>query len=619
MSSSNFLVRFLKALWRGVNGLRKVLHLVLLLFIFMLFFGVLSGETPHLVPQRAALVVQPVGNLVEQVAGDPYDRAIAELVGDAPPQMLVADVVEALKQAQDDKRIEVVHLELSALAGAGLSKLQRVARAMQAFRESGKRIIATADFFTQQGYYLAAHADEIYMHPEGIVYLQGYGSYRNYFADAIEMLRLDWNVFRVGSHKSFVEPYTRMDMSPEDRESRRRLIDQFWAMYEADVVAARGLPEGAIDHYAQNLVDYMASAHGDAGQAAMERGLVDELLGRAEIRELLQDQVGVDADDESMYSAVSMGDYLSQARLLRGDRVKEQNVGVIIAAGDILDGSHPPGTIGGDSTAALLRRALTDESVKGVVLRVDSPGGSVFASEIIAQEIEALQAAGKPVVASMSSVAASGGYWISVVADRVIANPSTVTGSIGIFAMIPTFQRTLRAVGIATDGVGTTPWAGELRPDREMSEHAKQLVQMMIEDGYDDFISGVAERRQLEKSYVDSIGQGQVWTGNDAFENGLVDQLGDYDDAIRAAAELAGIADANYGRKLIEKQLTPTEQMILDLLSVFRFAGVDPAAFVDRPTALEAFAGKLQDLLAQVARFNDPKGIYSHCFCEVSP
>lgn len=617
MSSSNFLVRFLKALWRGVNGLRKVLHLVLLLFIFMLFFGVLSGDAPQLVPQRAALVLQPVGNLVEQVAGDPYDRAIAELIGDAPPQTLVADVVEALKQAQDDKRIEVVHLELSALRGAGLSKLQRVARAMQAFRESGKRIIATADFFTQQGYYLAAHADEIYMHPEGIVYLQGYGSYRNYFADAIEMLRLDWNVFRVGTHKSFVEPYTRMDMSPEDRESRRRLIEQFWAMYEADIVAARGLPEGAIDHYAQNLVDYMASAHGDAGQAAMERGLVDELLGRAEIRELLQDLVGVDTDDDTMYSAVNMGDYLNQARLLRGDRVKEQNIGIIVAAGDILDGSHPPGAIGGDSTAVLLRRALTDESVKAVVLRVDSPGGSVFASEIIAQEIEALQAAGKPVVASMSSVAASGGYWISVVADRIIANPSTVTGSIGIFAMIPTFQRTLRAVGVATDGVGTTPWAGELRPDREMSEHAKQLVQMMIEDGYDDFISGVAERRELEKSYVDSIGQGQVWTGNDAFENGLVDQLGDYDDAIRAAAELAGIADANYGRKLIEKQLTPTEQMILDLLSTFRIAGVDPAAFVNRPTALEVFAGKLQGLLAQVARFNDPKGVYSHCFCEI--
>ncbi len=618
MSSGNFLVRFMRAIWRGINGLRKVLHFILLLFIFMLFFGALSGEAPQLVPQRAALVIQPVGALVEQVAGDPYDRAIAELVGDAPPQTLVNDVVEALDHAKDDDRIEVVHLELSALGGAGLSKLQRIARAMQRFRETGKRIVASADFYTQQGYFLAAHADDVYMHPEGIVYLQGYGSYRNYFADAIELLRLDWNVFRVGTHKSFVEPYTRMDMSPEDRESRRRLIDQFWAMYENDVVAARGLPEGAIDHYAQNLVDYAASAHGDMGQAAVERGLVDDLLDRTDIRELMQDQVGVDTDDESMYSAVYMRDYLSHMRLLGGERVKKENVAVIVAAGDILDGSHPPGTIGGDSTAALLRRALTDETVKAVVLRVDSPGGSVFASEIIAQEVEALQSAGKPVVASMSSVAASGGYWISVVADRVIANPSTVTGSIGIFAMIPTFQRTLRAVGVATDGVGTTPWSGELRPDREMSAHTKQLIQMIIEDGYDDFITGVAERRELEKSYVDSIGQGQVWTGNDAFENGLVDQLGDYDDAIDAAAELAGLAEGTYGRKLIEKQLTPTEQMILDLLSIFRLSGLDPAAFVAQPSPLEMIAGKLQGLLQQVARFNDPKGVYSHCFCEIN-
>ncbi len=619
MSSGNFLVRFLRALWRGINGLRKVLHFILLLFIFMLFFGALSGEAPQLVPPRAALIVQPVGALVEQVAGDPYDRAIAELVGDAPPQTLVTEVVEVLDHARDDDRIALVHLELTSLGGAGLSKLQRIARAMQRFRESGKRIVASADYFTQQAYYLAAHADEIYMHPEGIVYLQGYGSYRNYFAEAIAMLRIDWNVFRIGTHKSFVEPYTRMDMSPEDRESRRRLVDQFWAMYANDVVAARGLPDGAIDHYAQNLVDYVASAHGDMGQAAVERGLVEELLNRTEIRELMQDRVGVDEDDDTMYSAVHMRDYLNQVRLLRGERVKKDNVAVIVAAGDILDGSHPPGTIGGDSTADLLRRARTDETVKAVVLRVDSPGGSVFASEIIAQEIEALQAAGKPVVASMSSVAASGGYWISVVADRVIANPSTVTGSIGIFAMIPTFQRTLRAVGVATDGIGTTPWSGELRPDREMSEHTKQLIQMIIEDGYDDFISGVAERRELEKAYVDSIGQGQVWTGNDAFENGLVDQLGDYDDAIEAAAELAGLAEGAYGKKLIEKKLTPTEQLILDLLSVLRMSGLDPAAFVDEPSALEVFAGKLQGILAQVARFNDPKGVYSHCFCGVSP
>jgi protease-4 len=618
MSSGNVVFRFLGAIWRGVDGLRKFLHLLLMVLIFLLFFGALSGEAPQLIPQKAALFLQPVGALVEQVAGNPYDRAVAEVVGDAPPQTLVSNVVEALEHASDDDRIAVVHLELSALGGAGLNKLQQVTAAMAAFKASGKRIIASADFYSQQAYYLAAHADEVYMHPEGIVFLQGYGSYRNYYKDAIDLLRIDWNVFRVGTHKSFVEPYTRMDMSTEDRESRSRLLKQLWMMYQDNVVAARGLPEGSVNDYSQNLVEYVASANGDISQAALDRGLVDELLGRAALRELLQGYAGVDSDDDSMYSAVHMTDYLGQMHLLGGDRPQTENVAVIVAAGDILDGSQPPGTIGGDSTAALLRRALTDDSVKAVVLRVDSPGGSVFASEVIAQEVEALQEAGKPVVASLGSVAASGGYWISVVADRVIASPATVTGSIGIFGMVPTFQRSLELVGVATDGVGTTPWSGELRPDREMGDHTKQLFQMVIEDGYDDFISGVAEHRELDKAYVDTIGQGQVWTGNEAFENGLVDQLGTFDDAIEAAAELAGLADSDYGEKLIEKQLTPTEQMILDFLTIVRATGIDPEAFVSKPQPIQVFASKLQELVSGVQNFNDPKGVYSHCFCELN-
>ena len=618
MSSSHFVFRFISAIWRGADGLRKVLHLVLMLLLFLMFFGLLSGEAPHLMPQRAALYLQPVGSLVDQVAGNPYDRAIAELTDNASPQTLVSDIVDTLDFAAADERIELVHLELSALGGAGLSKLQRVAKAMARFQESGKRIVASADSYSQQGYYLAAHADEVYMHPEGIIYLQGYGSYRNYFKDAIDLLRIDWNVFKVGTHKSFVEPYTRMDMSPEDRDSRTHLVAQFWAMYEDDVVAARGLTEGAINDYSQNLVEYVASANGDISQAALDRGLVDDLLGRAELREIFQGYVGVDEDDETMYPAMGMAHYLGQMRLLGGDRLKSENIAVIVAVGDILDGSQPPGTIGGDSTALLIRRALTDETVKAVVLRVDSSGGSVFASEVIAQEIEALQNAGKPVVASMGSVAASGGYWISVVADRVIASPATVTGSIGIFGMVPTFQRTLEVVGVATDGVGTTPWSGELRGDREMGQHTKQLFQMVIEDGYNDFISGVAENRELDKDYVDSIGQGQVWTGNDAFENGLVDQLGDINDAVIAAAELAGLAAGEYGQKLIEQKLTSTEQMILDFLTVVRVAGIDPAAFVRAPTQIEIFANRMQEFLSSVSRFNDPKGVYSHCFCELN-
>ena len=616
MSNSNFLVRLISSIWRGVDGVRKVLHLLLLVMLFLVFFGALS-DTPPLMPQNAALFIQPAGPLVEQLDGDPYDRAMAELLGDAPPQTLVQDVVDALVFAKTDDRISIVHLELSALGGGGLSKLRRIAAAIDDFKESGKVVVASADYFSQGGYYLAAHADELYMHPEGIVFLQGYGGFRSYYKEIIDTLRVDWNVFRVGTHKSFVEPYTRMDMSPEDRESRSRLVEQFWTMYQEDVEAARGLEEGSIDDFAQNLLEHVDASDGDIAVAAREAGLVDELLGRADLRALLKEYAGEDSTDSALYAAVDSRDYLGNMRLTHGDDIQDENVAVIVASGTILNGTQPAGSIGGESTAALLRQALSDDSVKAVVLRVDSPGGSVFASEVIANEIEALKAGGKTVVASMGSVAASGGYWISVVADRVIASPATVTGSIGVFGMFPTYQRSLEAVGITTDGVGTTPWAGQLRPDREMSDPVKHLFQAMINDTYDDFISGVADRREMEKQDVDQVAQGQVWTGQDALENGLVDELGSFEDSVRIAAELAGLEEGEYGQKLIELSLSPTQQLIMDFLAVTKTTGFEIDVLISAPTALESFASSLQELLAVLTQFNDPKGLYSHCFCEI--
>jgi protease IV len=616
MSNSNFLVRLVSSIWTGVDGVRKILHLLLLVALFLVFFGAISSTSPIL-PHKAALFIQPAGPLVEQLDGDPYDRALAELLGDAPPQTLVQDVVDALAFAKTDDRISVVHLELSALGGGGLSKLRRIGEAIDDFKESGKPVVASADYFSQSGYYLAAHADELYMHPDGMVFLQGYGGFRSYYKDAIDKLRLDWNVFRVGTHKSFVEPYTRMDMSPEDRESRTRLIGQFWTMYQEDVEAARGLEEGTVDDFAQNLVAHVDAANGDIAIAARELGLVDELVRRAELRTILTAYAGEDADDSADYSAINSGDYLGNMRLLKGGDVQDENVAIIVAVGTILNGTQPSGTIGGDSTAALLQRALSDDSVKAVVLRVDSPGGSVFASKIIAHEIQALQMAGKPVVASMSSVAASAGYFISVVADQVFASPATVTGSIGVFGMFPTYQRTLDAVGVATDGVGTTPWAGQLRPDREMSGPTKELFQLIINDTYDDFISDVAEQREMKKDDVDSVAQGQVWTGHDALQHGLIDALGTYEDSVRAAAQLAGLAEGEYGKKLIETKLSPTEQMVLEFFALTTRTGFDVELLVNGPSALESFANRLEALLAGLLQFNDPKGVYSHCFCEI--
>lgn len=616
MSDRNIFIRFISGIWHGVDGVRKILHLLLLVLVFLIFFGALS-DAPPILPKKAALIIQPAGPLVEQLDGNPYDRAISELLGGASPQTLVQDVIDALAFAKDDDRITAVHLELSALRGGGLSKLSRIGAAIEDFKESGKPVVASADYFSQTSYYLAAFADELYMHPEGMVFIQGYGAYRSYYKEVIDKLRVDWNVFRVGTHKSYAEPYTRMDMSPEERESMTQLLDQLWSMYQADVEKARGMEAGTLDDFVQNLAERAAAVGGDIAIAARDAGLVDQLLDRVELRTLLKEYAGEDAEDSTNFASVYAGDYLAQLRLLDGKDIRDENIAVVVAAGDILNGTQPAGAVGGESTAVLLRTALSDESVKGVVLRVDSPGGSVFASEVIAQEIRALQAAGKPVVASMGSIAASGGYWISAVSDKIVASPATITGSIGVVGMFPTYQRTLQAVGVATDGVGTTPWAGQLRPDREMSDAMKQIFQLMINDTYDDFITGVAEVRSMEKEAVDQVAQGQVWTGQDALENGLIDQLGSYEDAVELAAELAGLGDGEYGKKLIDVRLSTTEQMLLDLLSLSKSAGIDIEKFVARPGALELFANKLQELLAGAMQFNDPKGLYSHCFCAI--
>ncbi len=614
MSEPNIFMRLVFAVWQGANVVRKVLHLLLLLFIFMVFFGAISGTAPVL-PTEAALEIRPVGFLVEEYRGDPFERAVQDLVGEAPPQTVVQDVVDALHYASTDDRILAVHLDLGALAGGGLSKLQAIADAVTKFRKSGKPVIASGDFFSQAGYYIAAHADEVYLHPEGLVFLQGYGSYRTYYKEAIDKLRIDWNIFRVGTHKSFVEPYTRMDMSEEARQDVSRLTGQLWAIYREGVAAARGLNEAAVDGFSDGLLDVLERTGGDLAAAALEQGLVDELLSRLEIRERLIDIVGEDEEFSDAPRVARMRTYLAQMRILKGDDIREQNVAVVVASGDIVFNSPPPGMIGADTTSRLLRRALVDESVAAVVLRIDSPGGSAFASDVIATEVAALQAAGKPVVASMSSVAASGGYWIAAGADRIIASPSTVTGSIGIFGMFPTYQRSLDALGLAVDGVGSTKWAGELRPDREMSPHARQLIQMVVTEGYDDFVTRVADNRDMDKADVDAIGQGRVWIGSDALDNGLVDALGDLDDAVAAAASIAELPDGEYGRKSIQTELSPVEQMIIDLLGVARLAGIGSLPGALRPGRLERLAQSLDSALAPVFDFDDPKGVYAHCLC----
>ncbi|MGB5246399.1 MAG: signal peptide peptidase SppA, partial [Woeseia sp.] len=437
-------------LWRAADGLRKVLHLLVLLFVFSIVIAMLSASAPQ-IPKSAALLIQPQGALVEQLEGDPFERGFAELVGEAPVQTLVQDVIDGLRFAADDKSITTVVLDLRGFGGAGMSSLHRVAAAMVEFRQSEKAIIAHGDYFSQGGYFLAAHADEVYMHPQGMLLLQGFAAYRNYYKDAIDTLKIDWNVFRAGTYKSAVEPYLRNDMSDEDRSSLSRIIERLWSSYQESITLARQMPADSIDRLIGEFADSVQRDDLDASDIAVEFNFVDELLTRHQLSERIAARAGRDEDSPLGYPAVSLGDYVAHKRLLAGDPGKEKNVAIIVASGEILDGYQPPGTVGGESATEPLERARKDESVSAVVLRIDSPGGSVFASEVIRQEILALQDAGKPVVASMGSVAASGGYWIAMSTDHILATESTITGSIGVFGMFPTFERTLETIGIHTD------------------------------------------------------------------------------------------------------------------------------------------------------------------------
>lgn len=603
-----------KWLWTGVDGLRKVLHLLVLLTLFAVFFGAMSGGTPA-IPSSTALIIRPVGNIVEELQGDAYERAVAELIGDGNPQTLLGDILDALRYAKTDERVGAVVLDLNSIGGTGLSKLKQLGDAIDDFEGSGKPVLAIADYYSQGGYYLAARASGTYMDKDGFLLLNGFGAYQNYYKDVIDKLLIDWNVFRVGTHKAAVEPFLGTSMSVEHRESMTDLLGQLWGLYTSDIETAMQVEAGTVQAVSENTVELIAGIDGSIGDIYVEAGLIDELLDSTEFQNKVLEYVAEDPDHEGYYQATDMRTFLNEYWLLGESTEREQNVGIITASGTIMNGNQPPGTIGGESTATLLRRARLDDSVKAVVLRVDSPGGSVSASRAIGREVQALKKAGKPVVASMSSSAASGGYWISMRADRIFASPATITGSIGVFGMFPTFQRALDVIGVATDGVGTTKWSGELRPDREMSEATRDLFQTMVSKDYDDFISSIADQRGMEKDTVDSIAQGQVWTGLDALENGLVDELGSLADSIIAAAELAGLSEDEYGYVHVQKELSAAEQLAVEFLGSSAAGNLTERAVSGRPSALAGLQRMLEQALAPLALFDDPRGSYAHCFC----
>jgi protease-4 len=612
MSVGSARVGFFGLVWRILEGIRRVLHLILLLVIFGFILAALHSSIPN-VPRSAALVIAPEGELVEQLSSDPVRRAFGQASGGPAPETLLRDVTDAIAAAKSDARIKLIVLDLGSLDSSGLSKLQEIGASLRDFRASGKRVVVAADSLDQTQYYLAAQAGEVYLDPMGLVYLDGFSYYRMFLKDAIDKLDVDVNVFRAGTYKSYTDQFSRSDMAPSERDETSVWLDSLWNAYSEDVTRARSLPAGALKDFIADEPAALAAVNGDAAKLALQRGLVTALKSRRQLADELKSLVGED-DDTHSFNAIAMNQYLTSVRSKRVLKSKsDSKVGIVVASGEILDGHQPPGTIGGESTADLLRQARYDNVVKAVVLRVDSPGGSMFASEQILREVQSLRKAGKPVVVSMSTYAASGGYYISAAANQIFASPTTLTGSIGVFSVVPTFQRTLEKLGIKVDGLGTSPLAGTMRQDRALGAASKQILQTSVDHAYAEFLRRVGDGRKKTVEDVDKIAQGRVWSGADAQRIGLVDHLGGLKDATDAAAKLAELG-VDYDVDYITPELSLREELLMQLrsetLRMGHMAGVLPPR-----SDIERVLDPVLEQARAIAKLNDPRGLYAYCWC----
>ncbi len=602
--------RLFGALWQFLGFLRNMLaNLILLFFLLLIAAAFIRSPAPE-VPQGAALVIAPQGSLVEQ---ESYINPLDSLSSPSISEVVLHDLLDAIDGAIEDSRISAIVLRLDELDGSGFSKLREIAVALERFRATGRKVYAVGDSYSQGQYYLASAADEILLHPLGGVELEGFGSYQLFFRSALDKLKVNFHVFRVGEFKSAVEPYERDEMSEEARADNLAWLEQLWELYRSEVNQRRGLDDGMISAYINTLDQLLATYQGDSAQLALEARLVDALHDRLATRDYLIQAIGPNRVGNDFLQV----DHASYLRAIRGRRAPAtpgamDQVGVIIARGTIYDGIQRAGNIGGDSLASLIRQAREDDAIKALVLRIDTGGGSAFASEVIRQELLRTRASGKPVVVSMGSLAASGGYWVASAADEIWASPATLTGSIGIFALYPTFAETLDSLGIHADGVGTTALTGAFVPGRELPPLAVNAIQSTLENGYRRFLDVVAEGRAMDLDQVESLAQGRVWSGQSALERGLVDNLGDLDQAIDAAATLADLS--MFEPRMISPPLSPAQQLLREFSRNLATLDMLPGtSAMPANNPLARVYQRLYQEFSQMLAYNDPRGLYLLC------
>lgn len=601
---------FFKWTWRLLNFVREMVLNLFFIFLVLVVVGIwmqVSGSDSKETASRGALLLDISGVIVDKPdSSQRFSKLSRQLLGassDRLQENSLFDIVNTIRQAKDDRNITGIVMDLKNFAGGDQPSMQYIGKALKEFRDSGKPVYAIGENYSQGQYYLASFANKIWLSPQGVVDLHGFATNGLYYKSLLDKLKVSTHVFRVGTYKSAVEPFIRDDMSPAAREADSRWIGELWQNYLNTVAANRQITAQQVFPGAQGVLDGLTKTGGNTAKYALDNKLVDALASSAEIEKALTKEFGWSKADKN-YRAISYYDYALKTPADTGD-----SIGVVFANGAIMDGEETQGNVGGDTTAAQIRDARLDPKVKAIVLRVNSPGGSVTASEVIRSELAAARAAGKPVVVSMGGMAASGGYWISTPANYIVANPSTLTGSIGIFGVITTVENSLDSIGVHTDGVSTSPLA-DVSITKALPPEAQQMMQLSIENGYKRFITLVADSRNSTPEQIDKIAQGHVWTGQDAKANGLVDSLGDFDDAVAKAAELAKmkqwhleyyVDEPTFFDKVMDNMSGSVRAMLPDTLQAML------------PAPLASVASTVKSESDKLAAFNDPQNRYAFC------